>query len=352
MPRRSVSALAPAAGSHEALWEASDLRDPCEIHHLRPPPTSGPLRRKLPRGELLTRGRGSATPQFLTAASESDLRGRCVSPPRFRDLRRSASTTRAWTAFAPESAAGVKERTTRACGTAFALSLLARGERGTELSDAGMIGPPLAVSVTRDATQDRGRARCACVPEGGQGGEAQRRGVGAAARGRRPIAQRVADESLATLGEAIDRGDHPEVVLELGERHQRVEREPPHRIGRSSPARPRRHRSPPSRRRRRRARAERRPRFSASSASRRAPSRGARRRSTRLRIGDLQVEPVAPGLGRSAARVGRLDAELHRDQLARAALELPRSSCISARPRKPIRHARARKPSGRAVVDD
>jgi hypothetical protein len=31
-----------------------------------------------------------------------------------------------------ESAAGVKERVTRAHGTAFALSLLARGERGTE----------------------------------------------------------------------------------------------------------------------------------------------------------------------------------------------------------------------------
>src|SRR5690606_13482668 len=37
-PRRSVSALAPAAGSHEALWEAPDLPDPCEIHHLRPRP--------------------------------------------------------------------------------------------------------------------------------------------------------------------------------------------------------------------------------------------------------------------------------------------------------------------------
>jgi len=37
-PRRSVSALAPAAGSHEALWEAPDLRDPGEIHHLRPRP--------------------------------------------------------------------------------------------------------------------------------------------------------------------------------------------------------------------------------------------------------------------------------------------------------------------------
>jgi len=31
-----------------------------------------------------------------------------------------------------ESAAGVKERATRAFWTAFALSLLARGERGTE----------------------------------------------------------------------------------------------------------------------------------------------------------------------------------------------------------------------------
>jgi hypothetical protein len=31
-----------------------------------------------------------------------------------------------------ESAAGVKERATRALWTAFALSLLARGERGTE----------------------------------------------------------------------------------------------------------------------------------------------------------------------------------------------------------------------------
>jgi hypothetical protein len=31
-----------------------------------------------------------------------------------------------------ESAAGVKERVTRALWTAFALSLLARGERGTE----------------------------------------------------------------------------------------------------------------------------------------------------------------------------------------------------------------------------
>ena len=34
-PRRSVSALAPAGGSHEALSEAPDLRNPREIHHLR-----------------------------------------------------------------------------------------------------------------------------------------------------------------------------------------------------------------------------------------------------------------------------------------------------------------------------
>lgn len=37
-PRRSVSALALAAGSHKAPSEAPDLWDPCEIHHLRPRP--------------------------------------------------------------------------------------------------------------------------------------------------------------------------------------------------------------------------------------------------------------------------------------------------------------------------
>ena len=53
-----------------------------------------------PLAEPFKRGRGNATPHFLTAASESDLRGRCVSPPRFRDLRRSARTESASTAFA------------------------------------------------------------------------------------------------------------------------------------------------------------------------------------------------------------------------------------------------------------
>ena len=60
----------------------------------------GERSRRARHAEPFTRGRGNATPHFLTAAPESDLRGRCVSPPRFRDLRCSSSPPRAWTAFA------------------------------------------------------------------------------------------------------------------------------------------------------------------------------------------------------------------------------------------------------------
>ena len=72
----------------------------CERSEPVPPRAPRTGLRPAPNAEPIKRGRGNATPHFLTAASESDLRGRRLSPPRFRDLRRSASTPRAWTAFA------------------------------------------------------------------------------------------------------------------------------------------------------------------------------------------------------------------------------------------------------------
>jgi hypothetical protein len=69
--------------------EPDDLLFRKPLLHVQPP------RRGQTLNPAATQYRGD-----VAAASESDLRGRCVSPPRFRDLRRSASTTRAWTAFA------------------------------------------------------------------------------------------------------------------------------------------------------------------------------------------------------------------------------------------------------------
>jgi hypothetical protein len=55
-----------------------------------------------------------------------------------------------------------------------------------------------SLTVARDATQDRKRARGAALLEGGGGRGTQRWRVGTRARTRRPLAQRVADQSLST----------------------------------------------------------------------------------------------------------------------------------------------------------
>jgi hypothetical protein len=68
----------------------------------------------------------------LTAASESDLRGRSRFSPTFPQPSTLGEHDARVDSVRAESAAGVKERSPRAIWTAFALSLLARGERGTE----------------------------------------------------------------------------------------------------------------------------------------------------------------------------------------------------------------------------
>lgn len=82
--------------------------------------------------EPFKRGRGNATPHFLTAASESNLRGRCFSPPTFPPPSTLHEHDARVDSVRAESAAGVTEPVKRGLWTAFALSLLARGEREAE----------------------------------------------------------------------------------------------------------------------------------------------------------------------------------------------------------------------------
>lgn len=85
-----------------------------------------------PFAEPFKRGRGNATPHFLTAASESDLRGRCLFCPDSPRVCASASVACAGMAIARRASANVTTSPSRARGTAFALSSRSRGEREAE----------------------------------------------------------------------------------------------------------------------------------------------------------------------------------------------------------------------------
>lgn len=78
------------------------------------------------------RGRGNATPHLLTAASESDLRGRCLFCPDSPRVCALASIACAGMAIAAEGAASATTSAPSARGTAFALSSRSRGEREAE----------------------------------------------------------------------------------------------------------------------------------------------------------------------------------------------------------------------------
>lgn len=111
-PRRSVSALAPAAGSHEALWEAPDLPDPCEIHYVRPRPHPARFVASSREGShfslVANRRRGSVnrSPQgairggFAVSPQNSVRFARCAclsgALARARRERRASSMSAAW----------------------------------------------------------------------------------------------------------------------------------------------------------------------------------------------------------------------------------------------------------------